>query len=163
MAEELNACEVLDIAETMERNAARFYRKAAGVCDDSKLCKLFVELAQWEKRHVQMFAEMRDRLSKPSGKSGRFALEQVKGSVAEPLTPPVFGGADDPADELAGNPTKSDVLKMAIRKEEDTIAYYTGLREFVPGQNNTQVIQGIIEEERRHVRLLAQSLEQAYE
>lgn len=162
MAGELNAYEVLDIAEAMERSAAKFYRKAAGLCDDSKLCKLFAELAQWEKRHVRTFAKMKEHLSQQSEKPGGLELEDVKRSSTRPPTPLVFGKADDPANELSGHPTKPDVLKMAIRKEKDTIAYYTSLREFVLGHDNTQVIKGIIQEEERHVRILAQSLEQVY-
>jgi len=40
------------------------------------------------------------------------------------------------------------------------IAYYTGLREFVLGKNNVQVLKDIIREENRHLKILTQSLEQ---
>ncbi len=54
---ELTAFEVLEIAEKMEREAARFYRKAAGMYHDPSLSKLFSDLAQWEKRHVRILVQ----------------------------------------------------------------------------------------------------------
>jgi rubrerythrin len=53
------------------------------------------------------------------------------------------------------------VLKLALKKERYTIAYYTALTEFTLGPENLKVIQSIVQEEKRHVRILAQSLNQA--
>jgi rubrerythrin len=156
MAGELNAYAVLDIAERMERDAARFYRKAAGICDDPKLCKLFADLAQWERRHLELFAEMRERLSAQSVESWHPALKEIQRQV---MKPPVFEESDDLSKELSGC-TRTDVLEMAIGKEKDAIAYYTSLAGFMPGHGDSQVIESIIREEERHVRILTQSLEQ---
>jgi rubrerythrin len=161
MAGEVMASQVLETAERMERDAARFYRRAAGMCDDPRLCKLFAELAQWEKGHAQTFAGMRERLVAGDGEFGIGDLELAVASArpAETPLPPVFGACNHPSRELPCNPTKADVLRLAIRKEQDTIAYYTGLREFVLGPDDIEVIKQIIEEEKRHVRILTQSLE----
>jgi len=160
MASELNGYQVLEIAEKMERNAAKFYRKAAGLCDDPKLCKLFAELAQWEKRHVQVFAEMRERLSEHTWELGYFELDRAAPAVTEPPLPPVFGDHDDPSKELTAGTSRTDVLRMAIRKEKDSIRYYNAMKEFVLGINDVEVIRLIIREEKRHVAILTQSLEQ---
>ncbi len=159
MTRELTAYEVLEIAEQMERNAAKFYRKAAGMCDDPRICKLFSELAQWEKRHVQVFAEMKEHLSERIWELGRFEPDRVDVSQTSPR-PAVFGDHDQPSQEMTGGQTKADILRMAIRKEEDAIAYYTSLSELVLGEGNIEVIEDIIREENRHVRILTQSLEQ---
>jgi rubrerythrin len=53
-----------------------------------------------------------------------------------------------------------DVLKRAIQKEKDSIVYYTGLKDFIPGRAGKHKIDDIIEEEMRHIRILIQSLEQ---
>ena len=71
----------------------------------------------------------------------------------------IFPDRADPKDDLTGRETKVDVLRMAIRKEKDSIAYYTSLKEFIPG-GDVQTIKDIIAEEDRHVRILTQSLEQ---
>lgn len=154
MTRELTAFEVLEIAEKMERDAARFYRKAAGMYNDAKISKLFAELAQWEKRHIQVFAEMKDRFSEQRWELGGFDLDRVD------VPPAVFGDSSDPAKELTGNETRTDVLKLAIKKERHTIGYYTALTEFTLGQDNIEAVKAVLEEEKRHVRILAQSLSQ---
>ena len=160
MTRELNAFEVLEIAETMEREAARFYRKAAGMYNDPSMSKLFSELAQWEKRHVQVFADMKDHFSEQAWELGHFDLNRLDASRLG-VPPAVFDEHSEPAKELTGSEVRTDVLRLAIKKERYTIAYYTALTEFALGQDNLTIIGDILEEERRHVRILMQSLQQA--
>jgi len=160
MTRELSAFEVLKIAEQMERNAARFYRKAAGMHNDPSLSKLFSELAQWENRRVQVFAEMMNRLSERVWEQGGSDPGRV--DVSRLDTPPaVFDEHSDPAKELTGNETRAEVFDLALKKERYTIGYYTSLTEFALGQENLKVIESILQEERKHVRILTQSLRQA--
>jgi rubrerythrin len=159
MARELTAFEVLKIAEAMERNAARFYRKAAGMYDDPALSKLFSELAQWEKRHVQVFADMKEQFPEQAWEQGSSDPERVDVSRLD-APPPVFDEHSDPAKELTGNETRTEVFNLALKKERYTIGYYTSLTEFALGPENIEVIKSILEEERRHVRILVQSLRQ---
>lgn len=160
MARELTVSEVLEIAEKMERDAARFYRRAAGMYHDAKISKLFADLAQWEKRHIQVFEEMKDHFSERTWEGGRFDLDRVDAARLE-VPPAVFGDTSDPAKELTGRETRTDVLKLAIQKERQTIGYYTALTEFTLGQDNIEAVRAVIEEEKRHVRILVQSLRQA--
>ncbi len=159
MTRELTAYEVLEIAERMERNAARFYRRAAGMCDDPRICKLFGELAQWEKRHVRIFAEMKEHLSEQMWELGRFEPDRVDVSLTA-AQPPVFGDHDVPSQETACDKSKADILRTAIAKEKEAIAYCTSLSESVLGEGNIELIKDIVREEDRHVRILTQSLEQ---
>jgi rubrerythrin len=159
MARELTAFEVLKIAEAMERNAARFYRKAAGMYDDPALSKLFSELAQWEKRHVQVFADMKEQFPEQAWEQGSSDPERVDVSRLD-APPLVFDEHSDPAKELSGKETRTEVFHVALKKERYTIGYYTSLTEFALGPENIEVIKSILEEERRHVRILVQSLRQ---
>ena len=151
--------EVLEIAVKMEQNAAKFYRRAAGMYEDVKISKLFSELAQWEKRHVEIFAEMKERLSQQSWGLGQYGSERPDASQSRVPTP-VFPDRDSPSQDLTGRETKADVLRMAIQKEKDSIVYYTSLKEFILGDEDIQAVKDIISEEDRHVRILTQSLEQ---
>jgi rubrerythrin len=72
----------------------------------------------------------------------------------------VFGIKQDPCDEFSGRQNISEIIGIAIEKEKDSIVYYTGLMDFVPDQKNKSVIDDIIKEEMRHIRILKQSLEQ---
>jgi rubrerythrin len=159
MTRELTGYEVLDIAEKMGRNAAGFYGRAAGMYDDPKISRLFSELAQWEKRHTQIFAEMKEHLSGQTWELGQYGAERPKAPAPQVPTT-VFGDRADPSRELTGDEAKADVLRRAIQKEKDTIAYYTSLKEFVLGDDSVEAIKEIIREEDRHVRILTQSLEQ---
>lgn len=158
MSRELTGAEVLGVAEKMEQNAARFYRRAAGMYKDPKISKLFSDLAQWEKRHVEVFAEMKKRLSQQAWGIGHYGAERSSSSGSQ--TPvPVFPDGADPAKELTGRETKADLLRKAIAKEKESIACYTSLMESVPDKEDVQAVKEILDEEERHVRILTQSLE----
>jgi rubrerythrin len=168
MAKEYNAADVLEIAERMERNAVKFYRRAAGMCDDPKISRIFVDLARWERQHVRVFVDMKEGLSdvrridktRQNPDLARFILDILEPSPVESPLPLVFVDRESPPAGLVGKPTKVDVLRTAIQKEKDAIAYFTRLQGFVPGHHNTQVIKTVIDEEKRHMKILAQSLEQ---
>lgn len=159
MSRELTGAEALEVAERMEQNAARFYRRAAGMYQDPKISKLFSDLAQWEKRHVEVFAEMKKRLSEQVWGLGQYGAERPNGSNPQKSTP-VFADRVDPAQELTGREAKADVLRMALQKENESIAFYAGLKGSVPNAEDIRAIQDILDEEERHVRILTQSLEQ---
>ena len=145
----------------MERDAARFYREAAEHVPRSEHKQAVFRLAQWEKRHIQVFADMKGRFAEQAWDVGRFDLDRV--NVAQLDVPPaVFDEHSDPAKELAGNETRSEVFNLALKKERYTIGYYTALTEFSHGARTiSSVIKDILQEEKRHVRILLQSLKQA--
>ncbi len=159
MTRELTPSEVLQIAAEMERDAARFYRRAAGMYRDPSMSKLLSELAQWEKRHGEIFSDMKNHFSERTGESGRFDVGRAD---ARRLDAPsaVFQENSEPAKELTGAETRADVLRLALKKERYSIGYYTSLTEFALGADNLKVIRNIIQEEQQHVRILAQSLRQ---
>ena len=160
MTRELTAFEVVKMAEQMERNAARFYRRAAGISNDPALSKLFSELAQWEKRHIQVFAQMKDQFPEQAWEQGGSDSDRVNVSRFD-APPAVFDEHSDPAQELTGRETRAEVFQLALKKERYTIGYYTSLTEFALGPQNIKVIKSILQEERRHVKILMQSLRQA--
>jgi len=149
-----NAFEVLEIAEQIERNGTKFYRKAAEIFDESNICKMFLRLADWEAKHEKIFARMRKQLSEHSREQRTFIPEQM---IPEPKVMAglaVFGIRPDPADELSGKEGKIDIIRMAIEKEKDSIVFYTGLKDFVPFKAGKDEIDDIIKEEMRHIRIL---------
>ncbi len=158
---ELSGFDVLAIAEKIERNGAAFYRRAAGLIDDSAISTLFANLAEWESRHIEVFRQMAERLSNPRQRQGDRVAQRVgspEASVMASLA--VFGIRPDPADELTGHESKLQVLRMALDKEKDSIVYYVGLKDFVAEKADKDLIDQVIEEEKKHVRILMQSLEQ---
>jgi rubrerythrin len=178
MKVELNASEVLQIAEQIERNGVRFYSKAAELFGEPGVRKMFLELANWEAEHEKVFAEMRKQLSPTSvsldaSRGGRQEIheQQSFNPQVTPFNPKAFAGlavfgikpapaSSWPSHELSGKENITDILKIAIEKEKDSIIYYTGLKDFVQAQADRDKINAIIEEELRHIRILHQSLAQ---
>jgi len=158
---EMNGYEVLEIAERIERNGSRFYRRAAAICTAPSLSTLLVELAQWESQHIKVFKDMKERSIEQKWEIGDLAPDRVGSLDARALAGlAVFGIQPNPADELTGHESRADILRLAIEKEKDSIVYYTGLKDLMPYEQDRKVVEEIIQEEMRHVRILSQSLEQ---
>ncbi|MHC4190901.1 MAG: ferritin family protein [Planctomycetota bacterium] len=156
-----NAFQVLQIAEQIEQNASKFYREAAELFDEPGLRKLLFELADWEAQHEETFENMRKQLSEQCRELRTFDLDEPPPSPKAMAGLAVFGTRSDPTQEFTGKENRTEILKMAIEKEKDTITYYTGLKDFVPPQNGQDKFDDIIEEERTHIKILVQSLESA--
>jgi rubrerythrin len=161
MGSDLSGFDVLDIAEKIERSGVRFYRKAAGLCDDAKMSKLFVDLAQWETRHVDVFRQMKKNLAEENWEHGGCAPLRIGAPYAQARAGlAIFGPQDDPARLFSGNETKADILRLALKKEQGAIAYFTALESCLSQAADKGTIRGVIQEEKQHVRILTQSLDQ---
>lgn len=156
-----NAFQVLQIAEQIERNASKFYREAAELFDEPGLRKVLFELADWEGEHEETFENMRKQLSEQPRELRTFDLDEPPPSPKAMAGLAVFGTGSDPTQEFRGKEKRTEMLKMAIEKEKDTITYYKGLKDFVPPQNGHDKFDDIIEEEWKHIKILEQSLESA--
>jgi rubrerythrin len=160
MGVQFNAFEIFEIAEKIERNGAAFYRKAAQIFDDPATRNMLLELADWEGKHEQVFANMRKLLSEQSRELRTFELENDMEPVAQAMAGlAVFGSEADPSEELAGKRSKKDILRKALSWEKDSIVYYVGLKNFVPDRAGKDKIDDIIREEMHHIGILNQSLQ----
>ena len=160
MVVEFNAFEIFEIAEKIERNGAKFYRSAAELFNDSRAHNMFLQLAEWEKAHEQFFAGMRKDLFAQGPEMRTFEAENDVVFDAQSMAGlAVFGNRMDPAVELTGKESITDILKCAIEKEKDTIIFYTGLKDFVSARAGKDKIADIIKEEMHHVRILKESLQ----
>ena len=132
MAITFNAWEIFEVAEELERNGAKFYRRAAELFEDSRTRNMFLQLAEWETAHELVFADMRNELSAQGPEFRTFELENNVVFDAQSMAGlAVFGNRKDPSAELTGKESITDILKCAIEKEKDTIIFYTGLKDFV--------------------------------
>ncbi len=159
MTRTFNAFEAFEIAEQIERNGARFYRKAAEMFDDTRVSGLFLKLAEWEKVHEEVFADMRKQLSEQGRELRTFDPQDAPLDAKAMAGLAAFGLKPDPSHELHGAESRQDVLKMAVQKEKDSIVYYTGLKDFVPPDSGRDRIDDVIKEELHHIRILNQALD----
>ncbi len=154
-----SADEILGIAEQIERNGARFYRKAAETISDSRAGKRLLGLAEMEDAHERVFADMRADLSgkeleptagDPWGDAALYLQGIADGNV--------FDVKQDLSEWLTGKQSKEDILKAAIGIEKDSIVFYTGIKEMVPQELGKDRIEAILKEEMGHLALLSSEL-----
>lgn len=153
-----NADEIFEMAEQIERNGAKFYRKAAASAEaDAR--KVLANLAEMEDEHEKTFHEMREELSKadrttvtfdPDGEGVLYLQSMADGKV--------FNFRADPSEKLSGGEPPQEVLRTAIGLEKDSIVFYLGMKEIVPETRGRERLDDIIKEEMGHITLLSQQL-----
>jgi rubrerythrin len=153
------ADEIFEMAEQIERNGSRFYRRAAQGFSEPRARQVMLDLAAMEDQHEKIFAAMRSellqqerepRVPDPYGE----AILYVRGMADQR----VFNVREDPAKRLTGNEKPEDILTTAIGLEKDSIAFYLGLKEMVPERLSKQRIDDIIKEEMGHIAVLSKEM-----
>ena len=154
-----NADEIFEIAQQIERNGARFYRKAADALKQPDQAKLLRELASMEDDHLRTFTEMRNQLtdrdrqsivSDPDDEAALYLQAVADGKI--------FDVRKDPSQALTGKESLRDILLMAIDIEKESIVFYIGIRERVPENLGQDKMAKIIREELSHVTRLSADL-----
>lgn len=154
-----NADEVLEMAMEIERNGARFYRKAAGLFRDAAGKKVMLDLAAMEDHHLELFEGMRKGLGEEAARPEVYDPEGEGSMYLRAMADArVFDTSTDPSKLLTGKESRDDVLRMAIGLEKDSVLFYLGLRELVPPRFGGYTIDEIIKEEMRHISLLTGQL-----
>ncbi len=156
-----NADEILQMAERIERNGARFYHLAAENASGPARQAL-LDLAKMEEDHERTFAQMRSELSPaerratvfdPTGEAGLYLHAMADGYV--------FDIRKDPAELLRGGEPLEEILATAIELEKDSIVFYVQMRELVPQRLGRERIEAIIKEELGHIAQLNKRLAEA--
>ncbi len=159
MFENLSAFDVLEIALRVEANAVRFYQAAEKIMDNRAAARILGQLAQWEEGHLRLVSDLKERLSRQAQDRAAYEALHVRNSDAELMAGlAVFGIQSDPWPELSGTETGHDVLSLAMKKEQESVTFYHGLKDFVPKPADRQVIDRILQEENLHVKVLADAL-----
>lgn len=162
MGVRFTAHEALSMAQTIEANAVRFYQSAAASVSRDDCRILLAELARWERAHERTFEEMGASLSVAERESPVFDPDHEAAVYLKALADSkVIRAGEDPAARLGAKPTYRAILLAAIQVEEDSIAFYSGLRQLVPVALGQGRIDAVLAEERKHVVVLTQELAKA--
>lgn len=159
MAIKFNADEIFEIAEQMERNGARFYRKAAAGLSDERCQQILFELAAWEDEHLKTWKDMRRELKEDEkGTTVYDPDDEAKLYLRALAGGHVFNLARDPASELKGHESMLDVLKLAMGLEKDSVIFYLGMKEMVPDELGKNRVEKIIQQEMGHIGKLSREM-----
>ena len=152
------AAEIIELAIRIEKNGEKTYRKALEKVSDISMVTLLQQLADEEVEHAKWFAELKEKIGAITNDPeleamGGTILKSVLGEKAFSITDADFSRMED----------RRKLLETALEFEEDTILFYELLGTFMGDEESLQGLQKIIEEERRHVRNLKETLEDADE
>jgi rubrerythrin len=160
MDTQFNVFEVLQIAEEIERKAAQFFVRAATRSADVERRNLYYSLAAWRDKHRRAWARIRREYSERTGEFGVFDPDDYVLSnpqVMAGLTS--FGTNPSPSGRSGGHGSRAQILHDAIQRTEGVIVFYQGLKAFAGDPDSRMMIDNMIAEEGRHVRLLTRSLD----
>lgn len=159
----LNADMVLEMAEEIERNGAKFYRSAARRLTTASVKQMLLDLAAMEEEHEIKFTKMREELGEAEKRTGVSHLDpDIQRYLKALAASRVFLNKEKPAVKVTEKQSETDIMKdifrSAIRAEKDSIVFYVGLRELVPAAFGKDWIDAIIQEEMRHITTLSVEL-----
>ena len=153
MSFDFNVDEIFEIAEQIERNGACFYRKAAEKIQDADKKQLLAHLAEMENDHEKTFKKMRANLSEDEKIMTDFDPEgEVSGYLKALADTRIFYEKETDFTSF------EEILKSAITAEKDSIVFYTGMKDTVPGHLGKNKIDEIIKEEMGHIKILSNEL-----
>lgn len=161
MEKKFSAFEIMEIAERIEINAARFYLKAAEISDNPECRDIYYKLANWRAKHEKVLAQRRKEYSEKTGELGTFDPDDYVLSNPEVMAGLTWlGSKTDHTKELTGHETKKDILHDAIIRADEVIAFYEGLKDFTRDPTGNSAIDNIIDEEKQNIKLLTEQLQQ---
>lgn len=153
MAFDFNAKDIFEMAKQIERNGVNFYQAAAeGVSGDDEKTFL-LNLAKMEEMHEQTFADLESELSASESAETAFDPDNQSALYIKALADTkVFFEKDIDISSM------KEILKSAITAEKDSIVFYLGMKDLVPGKLGSEKIDEIINEEMTHIRILGKEL-----
>jgi rubrerythrin len=145
--------DVVEAAVQMERNGLRFYAEAADSVNDGLARDLLRRLAADEVQHLRFFEGMLTSVGLATlhesypGEYEKYLQAHVDGQVF----------TKERMEQLLAQKAmpERDALQFGIDAEKDAILYYTEMNRFVPLRDHA-MIDGIIDEERRHLAQLTE-------
>ena len=150
MGYDFSADEIFEMAKQIEVNGAAFYRKAATKVTGEAEQKFLKALADMEDQHEKTFADMQANLKKEDQENLIFDPQGEAVLYLQAMADTkIFFKKEEPSDDM------KDILSAAIKAEQDSIAFYLGIKELVSGASGKQRVEDIIKEEMGHIRLLS--------
>jgi rubrerythrin len=151
--------EILQIAEQVEHKGAKFFLKTAELFDDPELRDIYYRLAGWKAKHEKIWARMRKRFSDKTGEFGTFDPDNYVLSNPAVMSGLTWSGTNQEGNvRLTGRENRRQILKDAIRRANEVIIFYQGLKDFARDPASEETIDKIIGEENRQIELLLEEL-----
>ena len=156
-----NADEIFEMAEEIERNGARFYRKAAEKTDNKELKDFLLSLASMEDGHLVIFQEMRKELkSQEKGESVYDPYDESIQYLQTMADAHGWEGQVKPGEELTGKESMKEIIEIALNAEKESVVFYFGLKSLISAKAGQDKLEKIILEELGHINTLLKHLKE---
>jgi rubrerythrin len=159
MGVRFSADEIFQMAERIEINGAKFYRRAAGLNAAADFKKTLLDLADMEEQHRRIFAVMRQELTEREKEPAIFDTEgQLRDYLRAMADGYVFDVNADLSKLLTGRESMEEIINKALVFEKDSIVFYLGIRDMVSERLGRNRVDDIIREEMNHISILNKEL-----
>jgi rubrerythrin len=151
MAVIFSAREIAEAAVEKEKRRKAFYAKVCELSTNPTMKDLFQFLTDEEDKHVAAFTKLRDSL--PAETRADEYDEEMDAYMDSMIDDRLYSQIDS-AEFVKNAIDTKNVFQLAIGFEKDAILYF---REFLPFLTDAdrQIVEGLIEEEKGHIRKLA--------
>lgn len=156
-----NADEIFEMGVEIEKNGREFYRHAAEFAEDDDAKRLFMELSDWESKHIDIFQKLRENVPDDVKKddSGFDIDEQKHAYLKAAADSHIFSKKLDPVAFIKNANSPADILRYAMSFEKDSVVLYVSMKSIVPAQLGRDTIDGLINEEIKHVSMLQEQID----
>jgi len=147
------ASDIVEVAIRIEENGINFYKFAEQIAKQQEAKELFAHLAKEEANHKKIFEGIFAKMEKynpPESYAGEYS-EYLRSYVDNNI---IF--TKEAMDKELSRVTDTiAAFDFAIRRELDSILYYHEIKKLVPSAQH-DTIEQIIEEERKHYKILTE-------
>jgi rubrerythrin len=148
----LSGDEIVAIAMRLEQRGEAFYSEAAQTAASAGVRELFVYLAEQERHHRRAFEQMaRDGVEVGLTPEQQAEFQAYADAL---LKQSFFADPEGGLPQAAQAEGERAALEAALAFEKETLLFFHELREAVLGAGR-RVVEGVIEEERRHIQRLS--------
>jgi len=150
-----DVCDVMKTAISMEEDSERFYRNAAEDADNPLAQNTFEALADWEVEHKKLLQSVFDKAQAADACPALTELD-IEQSDVKKAAAMIFDAARQ---QVEGEPATSEVLNRAyaaaMAKERAAIAFYKSQIADTDNENEQELYEFLLGQERGHLELLA--------
>jgi rubrerythrin len=148
-----HANDIIEMALELEKSGEVFYSTVAGKVTTPEVRALFEDLADQERYHYVAFEKLSGTVW-DAGASPADDWDQYLMYLQATIQSAFFEGADKALAVAEQVSDEKEALQMALDFEKETMLFFYDLRDKVSGADK-DVVEGIIAEEKNHVRRLA--------
>ncbi len=146
-----NAGEIFQFAIKIEEMGEKFYKDMAVKFNDEKFKEFFIALAEEEVKHKETFEKMLSEFEDyiPPDNFPQEYFDYIQAYADKTLF-----GKERLNEEISNITNPVNAIDFAIKREWDSISYYSEIKNSVP-EEQRDLINKIINEERKHFEKLA--------